>query len=227
MKAIRIHEYGGKPQIDEIAAPHPKPNEVVVRNAATSFNPIDPGRASGVMRQIFPLQFPWIPGGDVSGAIEEVGSAVSDLEKGDSVFGYSMVGGAYAELVAIHAGAVTRHPPTMSAEQAASVAGVGQTALQMLAIAQVQAGQTILVQGGSGGVGTLVIQLAHKLGARVITTARKGQESALLQLGADQVIVAENKSPAENEKEIDVVLDLVGGDSLARAYALVKPGVSL
>jgi NADPH:quinone reductase-like Zn-dependent oxidoreductase len=115
MKALRIHKYGGPLQLDEIAQPVGVKGQVVVRNLATSFNPIDPGRAFGVMRQVFPLELPWIPGGDVSGTIESVGEGVTDFNAGDDVFGYSMTGGAYAEFVAI---------------DAAAVAVVGQTAIQ-------------------------------------------------------------------------------------------------
>ena len=224
MRAIRILEYGGKPKIEDVEAPRAGANQVVVRNEATSFNPIDPGRASGVMRQIFPLQFPWVPGGDVSGTIESVGEGVTAFSKGDAVFGYNMLGGAYAELVAIDAGAITKRPSSLTAEQAASIAVVGRTALQMLEMARVQSGQTVLVQGGSGGVGTLVIQLAHKLGARVLTTAQSSQKDALLQLGADKVIDYASETLAEQGDQVDVVLDLVGSKSLAEAYALVKRG---
>ena len=224
MKAIRIVEYGGQPQIKHMEAPRPDANQVVVRNEVTSFNPIDPGRASGGMRQIFPLQFPWVPGGDVAGIVESVGKGVTGFQVGDAVFGYNMLGGAYAELVAIDAGAITKRPASLTAEQAASIAVVGRTAVQMLEMARLQSGQTVLVQGGSGGVGTLVIQLAHKLGARVLTTAQSSQKDALLQLGADTVIDYASENLAERASQVDVVLDLVGGKSLAEAYALIKRG---
>jgi NADPH:quinone reductase and related Zn-dependent oxidoreductases len=86
MKALRIHEYGGLPQLDEIERPVAGAGQVVVRNLATSFNPIDPSRASGVMRRMFPLELPWIPGGDVSGTVESVGEGVVDFKVGDQVF---------------------------------------------------------------------------------------------------------------------------------------------
>jgi NADPH:quinone reductase-like Zn-dependent oxidoreductase len=128
MKALRIHEYGGPLQLDEIEQPSAGVGQVVVRNLATSFNPIDPGRASGVMRQAFPLQLPWIPGGDVSGTVESVGEGVVDFKAGDGVFGYSMTGGAYAEFVAIDATAIALRPSALTVEQGAAVAVVGQTA---------------------------------------------------------------------------------------------------
>jgi len=113
---------------------------VVVRNLATSLNPVDPGRASGVMQQAFPLELPWIPGGDVSGTIESVGEGVAAFEVGDEVFGYSMTGGAYAEFVAIDATAIAIRPSAHMVEQAAAVAVVRQTAIQALELAKVAAG---------------------------------------------------------------------------------------
>lgn len=117
MKALRIHEYGGPLQPDEIEQPTAGAGQVVVRNLATSLNPIDPGRASGVMRQIFPLELPWIPGGDISGTIESVGEGLTIFKAGDPVFGYSMTGGAYAEFIAIDATAIALRPSALTAEQ--------------------------------------------------------------------------------------------------------------
>src|ERR1035441_3013592 len=94
MKALRIHQYGGSLQLDEVEKPVAGAGQVVIRTKATSFNPIDPGRASRVMRQMFPLELPWIPGGDVSGTVESIGEGVTDFKLGDEVFGYGMTGGA-------------------------------------------------------------------------------------------------------------------------------------
>lgn len=224
MKVLRTHTYGGTLQIDEVAEPVAHPGQVVVRNLATSLNPIDPGRASGAMRQIFPIEFPWTPGGDVSGVIASVGEGVANFKIGDPVFGYSMTGGAYAERIAIDAAAIAIRPADLSVEQAASVAVVGQTALQALQLAEIGPGETILIYGGSGGVGTLAIQLAHKAGASVIATAQAEQQEALLRLGADRVIDHSKERFEEALQPVDIVLDLVGGDTLARSYALVKRG---
>jgi NADPH:quinone reductase-like Zn-dependent oxidoreductase len=224
MKALRIHEYGGALQMDEIKKPTAAAGQLVVRNLATSFNPIDPGRASGVMRQVFPLELPWIPGGDVSGTVESVGEGVVDFKVGDNVFGYSMSGGAYAEFLAIDATALTLRPPALTVEQGAAVAVVGQTAIQALALGKVGAGSTVLIQGGAGGVGSLAIQIAHKAGAYVITTAQSKQQDALLRLGADLVIDYTLQRFEDAMQPVDAVLDLVGGDALARSYPLVKPG---
>jgi NADPH:quinone reductase-like Zn-dependent oxidoreductase len=224
MKALRIHEYGGPLRLDEIPEPTAGPGQIVVRVIATSFNPIDPGRASGVMRQAFPLEFPWIPGGDVSGVVESVGSDVTDFAVGDEVFGYDMAGGAYAEKIAISTGAVAPKPSTLTHETAAAMAVVGQTAAQALQAAGLSAGQTVLIHGGSGGVGTFAIQLAHNLGAHVITTALDSQSGALLKLGAERVIDYKQSRFEDETGMVDAVLDLVGGDVQARSIPLIKPG---
>jgi NADPH:quinone reductase-like Zn-dependent oxidoreductase len=224
MKALRIHEYGGTLQLDEVERPTAAPGQVVVRNLATSLNPIDPGRASGVMRQIFPLELPWIPGGDISGTVESVGDDVVSFKPGDEVFGYSMTGGAYAEFIAIDTTAVALRPAALTAEQGAAVAIVGQTAIQALALANVGSGSTVLVQGGAGGVGSLAIQIAHNAGVHVMTTAQAGQQDTLLRLGADRVIDFTNKRFEEVIEPVDAVLALVGGETLARSYAVVKRG---
>jgi NADPH:quinone reductase-like Zn-dependent oxidoreductase len=181
----------------------------VVRNLATSFNPIDPGRASGVMRQAFPLEFPWIPGGDVSGTVESVGEDVVDFKAGDEVFGYSMTGGAYAEFVAIDATAIALRPSALTVEQGAAVASTG---------------STVLIQGGAGGVGSLAIQIAHKAGAHVITTAQSKQQDTLLRLGADRFIDFTRERFEDEVEPVDAVLDMVGGETLARSYSVVKRG---
>jgi NADPH:quinone reductase-like Zn-dependent oxidoreductase len=176
------------------------------------------------MRQIFPIEFPWTPGGDVSGVVESVGEGVTDFKVGDPVFGYSMTGGAYVELIAIDTSALAVRPEDLSVKQAAAVAVVGQTTIQALRLAELSAGKTVLIHGGSGGVGTLAIQFAHKTGANVVTTARAEQKDALLRLGADRVIDHASERFEEVLEPVDVVLDLVGGEALARSYAMVQRG---
>jgi len=224
MKALRIYEYGGALQMEEVDQPTAGPGQVVVRNMATSLNPIDPRAASGAMKQVFPLEFPRIPGGDISGTVESVGEGVSQFKAGDEVFGFSAAGGAYAEFVAVDAGAICIRPVELSVAQGAAVAVVVQTAMQALALAKVGPGQNVLIHAGSGGVGSLAIQLAHQQGAHVITTARAEHKEALLALGADRVIDFTTERFEEAMELLDAVLDLVGGETLARSYALIKHG---
>lgn len=224
MKALRLHAYGGPLTTEEIPEPKAAAGQVVVRNVATTLNPIDPKRASGLMKQIFPLEFPWVPGGDAAGVVEQVGPGVTNFKVGDAVLGFNPDGGAYAELVTLDAAGVAKKPDALTYEQAASFAVVGQTATQMLELAGITAGQTVLIHAGAGGVGTMAIQLAHKAGVHVITTAQKAQADALRKLGADRVIDYSTQR-FENEIEpVDAVLDLVGGDTQARSYSVIKRG---
>lgn len=141
MKALRIHEYGGPLREEVVGDPQAASGQVVVRVVATSFNPIDPKRVSGNMREIMPLTFPWIPGGDVSGVVESVGAQVPGLGLGDEVFGYSMVGGAYGERIAIDVKAIALKPPTVRHEIAAAFALVGQTATQTVSAGRLLPGR--------------------------------------------------------------------------------------
>ena len=224
MKALRIHEYGAPLQLDQVEAPVAGPGQVIVRNQATSLNPIDTIRASGVMRSMFPVAFPWTPGGDVSGTVEAVGDGVTAFQPGDAVFGYAMAGGAYAELVAVDEAALALRPVALSVEAGAAVAMVSQTAMQMLQLAKVSAGQTILIHAGAGGVGSLAIQIAHNAGVHVITTGQAEQKNALIGLGADRVIDFSKERFEEVAGEVDAVLDLVGHDTLERSYGIIKHG---
>jgi NADPH:quinone reductase-like Zn-dependent oxidoreductase len=117
MKALRIHEYGRPLHLNEIEQPRATKGQAVVRNLATSLNPIDPARASGVIRQPFPLKLPRVPGGDDSGTVASIGEGVTNFKLGDAVFGYSMTGGAYAEFVAIEAAAIALRPSSLTMEQ--------------------------------------------------------------------------------------------------------------
>ena len=223
MKALRINDYGAALHLDQIPVPTAGPGQVLVENYFTSMNGVDPGRAFGFLREVFPLQFPWIPGGDVAGRVAAVGEGVTAFNPGDEVFGYTRAGGAYAEFTLVEATSLAHRPATIPVEQAAAISLVGQTATQMLELAKIRTGETLLILGGAGGVGSLAVQLARHAGVHVIATARQSQVAALEQLGAERVIDY-TRERLEDIKRVDAVLNLVGGDSVARSYALVKPG---
>jgi NADPH:quinone reductase-like Zn-dependent oxidoreductase len=223
MRALRIDDYGAPLHIDEVPVPTPAPGQVLVENKYTSMNGVDPGRGQGFLRQVFQLQFPWTPGGDVGGRVTSVGQGVTNFKAGDEVFGYTREAGAYAEFVLVNAASLAHRPPSISAEVGASIALVGQTATQMLALAEIKAGQTLLIIGASGGVGTLAIQLARNAGVHVIATARENKASALRDLGAERVIDL-SVQRLEHIPQLDAVLNLVGGDTVVPSYALVKKG---
>jgi len=226
MKAIQIKQYGGEEQLEFVDAPKPRAGkgEIVVRIEATSLNPIDPKRASGNVRQRFPLQFPFIPGGDFSGVVDSVGEGVEEFKPGDEVFGYSVTGGAYAEFIAIGADKVALKPKSLSHIEAASLALVAQTALQMLDRASVQGGQTILIQGAGGSVGSAAVQVAHRRGIRVFGTASATSLDRVKGYGADRVIDYQAAPFESSVKDVDAVLDTVGGEVQQRSYSVIKPG---
>jgi len=223
MRALRISDYGAPLHIDEVPVPSPGPGQVLVENYYTSMNRVDPGRGQGFLRQVFQLQFPWTPGGDVAGRVAGVGEGVTNFKVGDEVFGYTREAGAYAEFVLVNAASLAHRPTSISAEVGAAIAVVGQTAMQMIELSKVKAGQTLLILGASGGVGTLAIQLAKNSGVKVIATARGSKVSALQELGAERVIDL-SQERLEDIPQVDAVLNLIGADTVAASYALVKKG---
>ncbi|HTZ46801.1 MAG TPA: NADP-dependent oxidoreductase [Verrucomicrobiae bacterium] len=226
MKAIQTDQYGGEEQLKmvEVAQPKAGKGQIVVRVLATSFNPIDVKRTSGNMKQVFPLQFPFVPGGDFSGVVDSVGEGVQQFKVGEEVYGYTPAGGAYAEYLAIDADKVAAKPKTLSHVDAAAVAMVAQTALQMLERGGVQKGQTVLIQGAGGAVGGIAVQAAHRRGAKVIATATGPSMQRVKDYGADEVIDYKAERFENRAKNVDVVLDTVGGDVQQRSFGVLKRG---
>jgi NADPH:quinone reductase-like Zn-dependent oxidoreductase len=224
MKAIETKDYGSEELLKMVEVPQPKAGkgQVVVRIAATSFNPIDVKLTSGSMRQMMSLQFPFVPGADFSGVVDSVGEGVSQFRPGDQVWGYSSGGGAYAEYIAIDADKIGPKPKTLTHVQSASLALVGQTALQMVELAKIQKGQTVLIHGAGGAVGGAAVQEAVRRGATVICTAAEASAARLKSYAANRVIDYQ-KSPFEKSvRDVDAVLDTVGGDTLQRSYEVLK-----
>jgi NADPH:quinone reductase-like Zn-dependent oxidoreductase len=226
MKAIQIDQYGGEDQLKvvEVAQPKAKKGQVLVRVLATSFNPIDLKLSSGNMRQIMPLQFPFVPGADFSGVVDSVAADVKEFKPGDEVFGYSHSGGAYAEYIAIDADKVAPKPKKLNHIEAASLALVGQTALQMVEQANVEKLQTVLVQGAGGAVGGVAVQIAHHHGAKVIGTASGTSIDRVKQYGAVQVIDFKTTPFEKAVHGVDAVLDAVGGDVEQRSFEVLRTG---
>ena len=227
MKAMQIDQYGGPENLKERGVPDPSPREgqVVIQIYAASVNPIELKRASGAMKEVFPVQFPWTPGADFSGVVKTVGSGVTDFHIGDEVYGYVGNGGSYAEQIAVDAKAIAPRPRKASHTEAASLALVAQTALQALKAGGLASGMTVLIHGGSGAVGSAAVQLAKKRGAKVIATG-SGDAAAtrLKSFGADQFIDYK-KTPFETVvKNVDIVLDTVGGETQQRSFAVLRPG---
>ncbi|BDI34456.1 NADPH:quinone reductase [Capsulimonas corticalis] len=224
-KAIRIHNYGGPEALQEEDVPvaDPGAGQVQIRVHATTLNPIDPLRASGVARSEFALTFPWIPGSDISGVIEKVGEGVTGLSVGDAVYG-DPPDSTYAELANVDAGAVAIKPASLSHAEAAAAGVVTQTAWQALDAAGIVSGQRILIHGAGGAVGSAAVQLAHRLGAYVIATASGPDTEYVRGLGADEVIDYKTTPFETVVKDADAVLDTVGGNTQQRSFGVLKPG---
>lgn len=226
MKAIQIDQYGGEDLLKQVDVPQPKAgkNQVLVRVVAATFNPIDAKKTSGNMRQIMPVQFPFIPGQDFSGVVDSVGEGVKDFKAGDEVYGFSPNGGAYAEYLAIDADKVALKPKKLSHIDAASLGLVAQTAFEMVNRANVQKGQTVLIQGAGGSVGSVAVQEAHRRGAVVIATGAGPSLDRLRKYGADRVIDYQTERFEDYARNVDAVLDAVGGDVQQRSFSVLKPG---
>ena len=227
MKAVVAHEYGAPEVLKFERVPRPEPNEdeALVRVIASGVNPADPLTLSGKYAREFGTHLPLIPGYEIAGVVEKTGANVTKLKVGDAVYGYPTFGGGWADYVSVKESEVARKPKSLNFVEAAAVPMGALTAWQALVdVAKLQPGQTILIHGGSGGVGSFAIQIAKARGARVIATASTANQDLLKQLGAD-VAVDYTKTKFEDvAKDVDAVLDPVGKETLARSYGVVKKG---
>jgi NADPH:quinone reductase-like Zn-dependent oxidoreductase len=228
MKAVLLTGHGGPEMLRYGEAPDPTAalGEIVVDIHAASVNAADykVRRGGGAYGNI---RFPHILGRDFSGVVSAVGDGVTDLVVGDAVFGVTEQGveGAYAEKIAIKAAIVARKPDRLGHVEAAALALTSLTALWAIEdTARLKSGETILIQGGAGGVAGFGIQLAKHLGATVITTASARNHSYVRSLGADRVIDYNVEDFATAVSNCDVVFDTVGGDVRAGCYAALRPG---
>lgn len=227
MKAIVLHEYGGPELLkyEDRPRPEPKENELLVRVIACGVNPADPLVISGRLAKEFGTHLPLTPGYDVAGVVEKTGAKVTKFKAGDGVYGYALFGGGWAEYAVLAENEAALKPRSVSYVEAAAVPLAALTAWQALIdTAKLSAGQTALIHGGSGGVGSFAVQIAKARGARVIATASTRNQDLLKELGADEAIDYTRTKFEEVAKEVDVVLDVVGRDTLARSYAVVKKG---
>jgi NADPH:quinone reductase-like Zn-dependent oxidoreductase len=227
MQAVVAHEYGAPDvlKLEQVQRPEPNDDEALVRVIASSVNPADPLTLSGKYAKEFGTHLPLIPGYDIAGVVEKTGANVTKLKVGDAVYGYPTFGGGWADYVAVKEWEVAVKPKSLNFVEAAAVPMGALTAWQALVdVANLQPGQTILIHGGSGGVGSFAVQIAKARGARVIATASTANQDLLKQLGAD-VAVDYTKSKFEDvAKDVDAVLDPVGKETLARSYGVVKKG---
>ena len=226
MKALRIHTAGDVASIsyDEVPQPQPAAGEVLVKVYASGVSPKEVGWSTST-GQLHPL--PTMLGYELSGVVTELGEGVQDLKVGDEVYGMPsfQAGGTQAEYVSVQAAELAYKPRSVSHIEASAVPLSGLTAWQALFDrATISANQTILIHGATGGVGIFAVQLAHWANATVVVTAAGHNQAFLTDLGADQVIDYNTARFEEVVQDVDVVLDLVGGDTLDRSWSVLKKG---
>jgi NADPH:quinone reductase-like Zn-dependent oxidoreductase len=228
MKAAYIDQFGGPDVLKFGDLPDPKPaaGEVVVDVHAATINAADWKFRAGEYGRHANVQFPQIPGRDFSGVVSAVGAG-ADLKVGDAVFGVIAAGkeGTYCEKIAIGAALIAKKPDTLSHINAAALALTGLTAINSVEdTIKLKRGETILIQGGAGGVAGFAIQFAKYLGARVITTTSAANIDYVRSLGADQVIDYSSQDFTKVVSGCDAVFETVGGDVAQKSYQVLKPG---
>ena len=228
MRAIQVEQFGPPDvlRVVELPCPVPGAGEVLVRVAAAGVNPVDWKVRSGASGNAFG-EPPYIPGWDLAGVVEATGPGVTGLTAGDQVFGmprFPRLAGCYAEYVAAPADQLARKPAELDWVEAAGLPLAGLTALQVLNLAKVTSGQRVLVHAAAGGVGHLAVQLAKARGAWVAGTARADKHEFLRGLGADEAIDYTAVPFEEAVKDVDVVIDPLGGDTSFRSLRVLRPG---
>lgn len=231
MKAVRIHSWGGPEvmRVEDAPLPVLADDDVLVRVVAAAINPVDWKIRQGYLKDMLPHKLPLILGWDVSGVVTAVGAKVTAFNIGDEVYSRPDISrdGAYAEYIAVRESELAPKPASLDHVHAAAVPLVGLTAWQaMLENAGLQSGQTVLIHGAAGGVGTIAVQLAKWKGARVIATASAANHDYLRALGAD-VVIDYHTQRFEDAGPVDVVFDLIGGKTQERSWSVIKPGGAL
>ena len=229
MKAIEIHNYGGPEVLTYQDAPRPQPqrDELLISVHAAGVNPLDCKVRAGSMKEFLPHKLPLIPGWDVSGVVAKIGPAASRFREGDEVFAmaHPMQDGAYAEYIASSEKLIAAKPRRLHHVQAAAVPLAALTAWRALfEAAQLKRGQRILIHGGTGGVGHFAIQLAKWKEAHVLATASTKNQQLLRDLGADEPIDYTEERFEDVAKNVDVVLDTIGGKTQERSWPVLKKG---
>ncbi|MBJ9424568.1 NADP-dependent oxidoreductase [Acinetobacter seifertii] len=227
MKAAYINRYGkiDDVQINEQPKPSLTENSVLVKVHAASINPLDLRVLEGEFKAILPVSFPFILGNDFAGTVVEVGSKVSQFKVGDEVYAKTDLNGAFAEYTVVQEPSLALKAQNISMEQAAALPLVSLTSWQALVeIAKVKAGQKVLIHAGSGGVGSIAIQLAKSLGATVATTTSGKNSGWVKELGADIIIDYKTMDFEQELKDYDVVLDTQGGKTLEKSLNVLKRG---
>ena len=233
MQAILLTKYGTTNdvlQLRETAMPVCGADDLLVKNHAASLNPLDYKIRNGLLKAVLPKTFPKILGHDLSGEVVQVGANVTNFKVGDAVFARIDSGraGTLAQYTAISASAAALKPAHLSHVEAASLPLVALTSWQALVdVAQLKAGQKVFIPAGSGGVGSISIQIAKSLGAFVATNTSGKNVEWVKSLGADVVIDYTREDFADVLRDYDVVFDTMGGEALTKAFSILKRGGKL
>lgn len=233
MKALTYNEFGALDtlQISEVDKPHIGPDTLLVRVVAASLNPVDYKVREGKLQGVIDTTLPAVPGWDVAGIVEQVGLDTPEFAVGDAILAYARADvvqhGSLAEYMPVPVRTATKVPDGLDLEDAAALPLAGLTAFQTLERAQVAEGDTVLIHGAGGGVGSFAVQLAVLRGARVIGTASHGSHDHLRELGAEPVEYGDplvEQAKAVVPDGFDVVIDFAGGTSLDSTAALLRDG---
>jgi NADPH:quinone reductase-like Zn-dependent oxidoreductase len=232
MKAFIVGRYGSNDGVRAAEMPDPelRDDDVLVQIHAASVNPLDIKIRDGKLKLILPYRLPLILGNDLAGVVVRVGSRVRRFKQGDEVYARPDKDriGAFAEFISMREDAVANKPKDLTMEEAASMPLVALTAWQaLIERANLKTGQKVLIHAGSGGVGTIAIQLAKHLGATVATTTSTANIDWVKRLGADIVVDYRNEEFDTILKDYDVVLDTLGGQVLEKSLRVLKPGGKL
>ena len=230
MVSLMIKKYGDLEQsleFQEIPVPVIQPNQLLIRTKAASFNPLDYKIVRGDFKAVRKIQFPQGIGRDVSGIVEKIGKSIKGFKVGDKVFSRidENLVGTMAEYVVSNEKDVALMPSNLSFNEAASIPLAGLTAYQSLVdVAQLSSQENVLIYAGSGGVGTIAIQLAKHLGAYVTATTSTKNVDMVKKLGTDEVIDYTKENFQEQGKQFDVVYDTLGGEHTLNSFKVLKPG---
>ena len=227
MNAIRVHEFGGPDvlQYETAPQPEPAPDEVLVRVHAAGVNRVDTAVREGNFGEV---PFPWIPGWDLSGTVEAVGTDVTEFEEDDEVSGlvrFPEPGNADAEYAAVPANEIVEKPEALDHTEAAGVPMVALTAWQALFDkGELSKGQRVLIHAAAGGVGHMAVQLAKSQGVHVIGTASGSNEGFLRNLGVDEFVNYRETRFEEELDDVDLVVDAIGGETREHSYEVLTEG---
>ena len=231
IRKMRIHSFGDSAvlQVDTVELSLPDASQVLVSVKAASVNPVDFKIRSGKYPAVKEDRLPYTLGRDVSGVVEKCGAQATQYKVGDEVFGMVGIGGGgYAEKVALDQRAITRKPSGLDHVHAAAIPLAGQTAWQgLFRHGGLKPGQSVLIHGGSGGVGHFAVQFAKAKGARVLTTVSTANVEFAKSLGADVVIDYTTQRFEDQASDLDMVFDLIDGETRERSWKLLKPGGTL